>query len=209
MNWKRGFVFSGIHLILAASLMIWNETPFWQYIRTERNVPVSLPHYQPPEPSDPDYTFNPCDEGAVWDGEMPIQEQVVAFANVPASLITGGHTPCTIPSPLNRMLQERYGRTHRSESLTLTIVCAAVALQWLLVGGFPLIRPSRWWLEPGALITIFTFPMIGIAYISNTYHLPPLPLILAIIFWGYWFGLLVWKLCRSACTHPAPRRIRS
>ena len=136
--------------------MIWDEAPYWKYIRTERSVAVTLPHYQPPEPSDPDYSFNVCDEGGVWDGPMPIQEQVIAFANVPASSITGGHTPCATPTPLNRMLQRRYGRTHRSETLTLMTLCAAIAIQWLLVGGFPLTRPSRWRLEPGALITLFS-----------------------------------------------------
>ena len=195
MNWKRGCVFAGIHLTLAASLMIWDEAPFWKYLRTDRNAPVSLPHDQNADPLDPDLSLNRCDEGSVWDGPMPVPEQVIAFANFPAILIAGGHTPCATPSPLNRRLQKRYGRTHRSEALTLTILCAAVAIQWLLVGGFPLISPSHWRLDPGVLITTFTLPMLGLAFIPAIY---PLTFRLTLIFWASWLGLLIWNLGRSA-----------
>jgi hypothetical protein len=128
---------------------------------------------------------------------MSIQEQTVAFANMPAMFVTGGHTPCATPSPLNGIIQKRYGRTHKSEAITLLIMCAAIAIQWLLVGGFPLIDPRHWRFDPGALITVLTLPMLGIAFISNKYNLPPLPLFLMLIMWTYWFGFLVRNLWRS------------
>jgi len=195
MDWKRGCVFAGIHLTLAASLMIWDEAPFWNLIRTDRNISVTLPHDQDADSSDPFLSLNPCDEGTFRDGPMSAPEQVVAFANLPAILITGGHTPCTTPTPLNNMLQKRYGRTHRSEELTLAIICAAVVIQWLLVGGLPLTPPGHWRRNPGVLITAFTLPMLGLAIIPDIY---PLTLRLALLFWTYWFGLVVWNLGRSA-----------
>ena len=59
MNWKRGCAFAGIHLVIAVSLLIWDEAPDWRLIRTDRNVPVALPDYQPEASSGPDFSFNP------------------------------------------------------------------------------------------------------------------------------------------------------
>lgn len=183
--------------MIAVSLLIWDEAPDWRLIRTDRNVPVALPDYQPEASSGPDFSFNPCEEGGIVDGPMSIQEQTVAFANMPAMLVTGGHTPCATPSPLNAIIQKRYGRTHTSEALTLMILCVALAIQWLLVGGLPLTNPNHWRAEPGALITVLTLPMLGIAFITNKYNLPPLALYLTLILWANWFVLLIRNLCRS------------
>jgi hypothetical protein len=38
-------------------------------------------------------------------------------------MITGGHEPCNSPTLLDRMVQVRYGKTHKSEVLTSIILC--------------------------------------------------------------------------------------
>jgi hypothetical protein len=79
--------------------------------------------------------------------------------------ISGGE-PLTHPQ-LDRLVQMWTGKTHKSEMLTLTILCSAIAVQWSLIRTFPLSHPRRWWLEPGALITICTPPVAALAFIPG------------------------------------------
>lgn len=58
-----------------------------------------------------------------------------------------------------------------------------IALQWILVGAFPLIHPSRWFWEPGALITICTCTGILALF--------------APFIWMFWLALLVWRLLQG------------
>jgi hypothetical protein len=97
-----------------------------------------------------------------------------------------------------------YGKTHKSEMLTLTILCFAIAVQWLLIGTFPLSHPRRWWLEPGALITIFTPPMAALAFIPSEASRLIFP-IMTLIVWVYWLGTLTWHLGRWLRRFVAPR----
>jgi hypothetical protein len=56
-------------------------------------------------------------------------------------------------------------------------------------------RPRRWWLEPGALITLSTPPVAALAFIPGEVSRLILPL-LAVIVWVYWLGTLTWRLFR-------------
>lgn len=191
MNWRRGILLAGIHLFVAGSVLVWNESRFWQYIRTDRNRPVLLPN---PDPAMGQYA-NPC-EGWIWDGAMPPNQTILAYADLPVGMITGGHEPCNTPTQLDRMVQTYYGKTHKSEVLTLIILCSAIAVQWFLLGAFPLIHPIRWWLEPGALITVCTPAVAVLAFIPESvvtqFTLP----FLTLAGWIYWLGVVVWLLFR-------------
>jgi len=94
------------------------------------------------------------------------------------------------------MVQTYYGKTHKSEVLTLIILCAAIAVQWFLLGAFPVIHPKRWWLEPGALITVCTPAVAVLAFIPESvvtqFTLP----FLTLAGWIYWLGVVVWLLFR-------------
>jgi len=91
------------------------------------------------------------------------------------------------------MIQMRYGKTHNSEMLTLAILCSAIAVQWSLIGTFPMNHPRRWWLEPGALITSSPPFVAALAFIPNGV-LSLISSFLAIVLWVYWFRFLTWLL---------------
>jgi hypothetical protein len=138
--------------------------------------------------------FNPC-EGWKWEfGPIPPDQNILGFADLPVLLITGGHEPCNSPTRLDRAVQMRLGKTHKSEILTLVILCSAIAVQWLLLGAFPLNNSKRRWLEPGAMVTLCTLPALVLAFIPVIPRVT-LPL-LALLVWTYWALLLIYSLFR-------------
>jgi hypothetical protein len=208
MNWRRGLLLAGIHLAVTGSLMVWQESRAWRYF-------PSKPVLQQPADTEtvgPDgeitVSFKFCAEGSNWVGQQSPQERIVGFENLPVVLLSGWHTPCSTWGIVSWMVEERLHRTRISEVLIVTILCALVAMQWFLVGGFPLIRPHRWWWEPGAFITLCTLAALPFAFIRI---IDPVAMILASfagLAWLWWFGLLVWKtlhsgwhLARRAVTH--------
>jgi len=73
------------------------------------------------------------------------------------------------------------------------------------VGGYPLVRPRRWWLEPGAFITACTLPAaLASLLIPPAWDLrfpivdgiAMVPAVVAMLAWLWWFGLLIWKAIR-------------
>jgi hypothetical protein len=191
MNWRRGVVFAAIHFVLAVCLLVWEESGFWRYIRTEQNRP--LPSLQGAGRSTGEEPFNPCDEGGGWDGPLPPQVQIGWYANLPVVVITDGHIPCTYGlGRLDRAIEKRYGRTHKSEAMIVSILSAMIAAQWFLIGGFPLVLWRRWWLEPGAMITI-TIPIIAvIVFMPGAGRLYPISTFATLLVWCYWLiSLLV------------------
>jgi len=142
-------------------------------------------------------SINLCDEGGGFYGSPP-QAMISGLANLPVMLLTGWHTPCRFTiSPLDSVIEKRFHRTRISEVMILTILCALVAVQWFLVGGFPLIRPRRWWWEPGAFITLCTLSAYVLVLIPIIEALAKIPAYFAGLAWLWWFGLLVWKTLRS------------
>jgi hypothetical protein len=77
-------------------------------------------------------------------------------------------------------------------------LCLMIAIQWFLIGGFPLRQPGRWWDEPGAFITANNFVAACIAIIPVIDGLARFPALIALVGWLWWFGLLVWIPARWA-----------
>ena len=198
MNWRRGLFLAAIHLVVAGTLLAWNESEYWRYLRSEnlQDSPVHL--VSAAFQGDQTFSFRPCDEGVFVDSWYSPQWRISAFANLLVSLITGWHTPCTTPSFLGSIIESRFHRTRISEVLNIVILCILVSVEWLLVGGFPLIRPRFWWLEPGAFITMCTLAGIVLAVIPYTASVSVVPASVAELAWLYWFGLLLWTTLRSA-----------
>jgi hypothetical protein len=197
MNWRRGLLLAGINLAVTGSLLVWVESEYWRYI-------PSKPVLQRPvetETMGPDgeitISFHICDEGSDWFGHMSPREKLVGYENIPVVLLSGWHIPCSSGGTVTSMIEKRLHRTRISEIVILAILCTLVAIQWFLVGGFPLIRPRRWWWEPGAFITLGILAALPFAFIRV---IDPVAIILAFfagLAWLWWFGLLVWKTLRS------------
>jgi hypothetical protein len=72
-----------------------------------------------------------------------------------------------------------------------------IAMQWFLLGAFPLVRnPSwrRWWGEPGSFITVCAVLAGFLALFHPVEGAARLPASLAMLVWFLWFGLLVWRI---------------
>jgi hypothetical protein len=205
MNWRRGVALAAIHLAVAALVIVRTEADYWPAIRSER---VRVPVVEPPSATASDLmeaNFYPCDEGGIIDRTFSPGEIVIGAANMPEVLLLGWHEPCAQPTALDTVVEKRYGRTRRAEVLILTIQSAAFVVWWLLVGGSPLVRPRRWWLEPGALITACTLPAALVSLLIPTdwdLRFPivdgaaEVPASVAMLAWLWWVGLLIWKTIR-------------
>lgn len=144
-------------------------------------------------------SFNPCE---LW-GHTPVQESVVQLGNIPAFVVSQWRTDCPPKWSVARMLgvndtgllSDPNFRAMRRVDVAL---CLIIAVQWLLIGSFPLIQPKRWWAEPAAFITTCTAIASGIALIPGLDVLGRLPALIALLAWLWWFGLLLWKLFQLA-----------
>jgi len=73
------------------------------------------------------------------------------------------------------------------------VLCLLIAVQWFLIGSFPLIRSTRWWAEPSAFITLCTTIGSGIALLPVIDVLGRLAVLFAFFGWLWYFALLLWK----------------
>jgi hypothetical protein len=207
MNWRRGLVLAVIHLTVMVVVILCTEWHYWPGIRSERaRTPVVLP---PPATAEEvmEANFYPCDEGGIIDRPEAPREVLAGAANMPAAMLVGWHEPCAQPTALDTVVERRYGRTRRAELVILAVQCTVYAAWWLLVGGYPLVRPRRWWLEPGGFITACTIPaalaslLIPDAFASRhpvVAMTAMVPAMVAMLAWLWWFGLLIWKTSRFA-----------
>jgi len=190
---------AGIHLAVAGAMLAWQESGYWRYIKGGqfRPLPTTLKLAAFQE-GDQTIDFNPCSEGGFWDEVMSPQEKISGMANLPVVLLTGWHTPCASSGYLGSIVEARLHRTRTSETVIVAVLCVLVTVEWFLVGGFPLIQPRRWWLEPGAFITVCTLVGTALALIPYLAEVSIVFAGLAFLAWVWWFGLLVWTLIRSA-----------
>ena len=137
----------------------------------------------------------------MW-GEYSMPVEVVQGADMPAVEFSGWSEVCPSHSTLAGILHAGYPwrgvssiPAERKLSWGLGLL---IALQWFLVGAFPLNRPKRWWSEPGAFITVCTVIAFPFALIWPIGHVARLPALLAMLAWFWWFGLLVWNGVRFA-----------
>ncbi len=197
MNWRRGLLLAAIHLAVAASVLIWQESWSWRHIKSGLLDPMPAHLELAADKEGEAISFNPCEEGEGWYPHPSPPEKIVEAANLPVALLTGWHEACTLPGPLDSMVEKRLHRTRTSEIVILAILCVLVALQWFLAGGFPLIRPRRWWLEPGAFIALCTLAGAALALIPYVDLASVILAWVIILAWLWWFGLLVWKTSRA------------
>jgi hypothetical protein len=213
MQWRRGLLLAGIHLVVAGTLIIQMEARDAQSVRNREESTAEAAReaaLRPQAPVDAEsgkadteqdsetFVIDPC---SMW-VHYPVQQSVVVFANLPAFVLTGWRDVCPPHWSLAGMLHTggwlaQTAPKVAAQKLVDLGLGAIIAIQWFLVGGFPLIRSRRLWGEPGMFITICAVPAFGLAMIPAVDELALFPALLAFFAWLWWFGLLVWVGLRS------------
>jgi len=206
MNWRRGLLLAGIHLAVAAPLIVMLEARHEAFMRE---------HYVPPAPvkdesaskatlsgeEEQTVNFNPCDMTVDYSPE----QEFPTLINIPAATLAQWEQVCPAKWSLAGMLKVGYDWFPKPSAIPARrkVDCGfglLIAVQWFLVGSLPLIRPKRWWLEPGAFIACCA--VIGLLILP----LARLPALLAVLAWFWWFGLLLWQAARFGWNLVARKR---
>ena len=210
MNWARGLKFAGIHLAIAIPLIASEEIPRWQTEKIHSEVhknSVVLAAFQE-EPSTVEFTPI-CNE---W-RSISSAEKLLSVAETPALILSGWNSDC----PARWTSAGILGIDIRHHSLMQRLesdfsFCCLIAIQWILLGGLPLVKPRRWWLEPGAANTalacaaaVLCLAITGL----EMAHLHPaesftavfgliaaLAFLLILSTWLAWICLMLERLCR-------------
>ena len=190
VQWRRGLALAGIHLAICVPLIVWEEASTWDWVRSQENLqPLELARPVPPPPPDAvkpvdageTVSFSPC---GMW-YHMPLPQRIIVMGELPAAAFSQWGEPCPPIWSLAGFVGVRWpNHDSRRKEVELSIgLCGLIALQWILVGAFPLIHPRKWFWEPGALITICTCTGILALF--------------APFLWMFWLVLLVWRLLQG------------
>lgn len=199
MTWRRGLLLAGINFTVAAISFVQLEAVTWHWTRSGSIAPTTAHAELAAFQDEPVWSSNPCDFG-IWDNGYSPLSLVAGAASLPVSLATGWHTPCNPNrSVFTRQVDAAFGRnTRRSEVVAVVCLCLLVFVLWGLVGGLPLARSSRWWLDPGAAITLCTLVGFLLALVPYTSEWCRLTASAACLGWVWWLGLLLWKPAHHA-----------
>jgi len=223
MNWRRGLLLAGINLAVAVPIILMMEAKDQKEALTPKEIMAKTPREavpRPPEPPTPKpahanpeqaeetVTFDPC---GMWGAHYPTQVVVVQAVGMPSLPLAGWGNGCPPHWSLAGRLRGRWTwpptplwmETERKIDAGL---CLFIAIQWFLMGGFPLVRTQKWWADPGAFITACTALAGGISLIPVIGEFARLPALIAMLAWLWWFGLLVWKTFQFGWRLTAARR---
>ena len=202
MNWRRGIVFAVIHALIVLVFIVTDESRDWPTARISKYVDNDVQRVAWQE--DQGLGFDPCSGGYI-DG-ISQAERVVTFANFPVMGITGWPSACPQRSLAAKFAEKAlHTKGRETQSAVHVIVETIVMVEWLLIGGFPFVRRSRWWPEPGALITICTIAGFALAMIPLFTRLTAVPCVGAFVGWLWWFGALLLKGVRAVRAHQLAR----
>jgi hypothetical protein len=172
----------------------------------EAAIKPPKPVYPAPAPASPEdaeaeqtvsFRMNPCTMAFHY----PPQVDFFSGVDMPAFFLAGWGDECPPAWTLAERLRGVMTWPPTASSMAAQRGVDAcfvflIALQWILMGAFPLVRNPRWrrwWGEPGTFITVcaviggllmLIYPNTGAA------RLFALPAMLA---WFWWFGLLAWR----------------
>jgi hypothetical protein len=208
MDWRRGLLLAGINLAVAVPIILMMEASDQEDALTPEEIMSKAPMEAAPRPPDPP-TSKPAEANAKQAEETVTLDPcmmwvhystpvVVVQAVGPPAVALAGWDDCPPHWSLAGRLRGTWAwpptplwmETQREIDAGLFLF---IAIQWFLVGGFPLVRTQKWWADPGSFITACTALAGGIVLIPVIHEAARLLALIAILGWFWWFGLLVWK----------------
>ncbi len=210
MNWRRGLLLAGINLAVAVPMILMMEARDQKDALTQEEImakdardvvpkppePPTAPEpaQAKPEQAEGTVTFDPC---GMW-VHYPGQVVVVQAADMPALALAGWEDVCPPHWSLAGRLRGKmtwpptplWMETQRKIDAGLSLF---IAIQWFLLGGFPLVRARKWWADPGSFITACAVLAGVMALIPVVDEIARLPALIAMFAWLWWFGLLAWR----------------
>ncbi len=192
-------------------MLLMTEARDQKYALTQEEIMAKAARKDPPPPPEPptpephqasaeqveqtvSFTFDPCTMSVHY----PAQVVVVQAADLPSFVLAGWEVGCPPQWSLAGRLRGKMTWPptpfwmERQREIDAGL-CLLIAIQWFLMGGFPLVRTRKWWDEPGSFITGCTVLAGAIALIPVVEGLARLPALIAMLAWLLWFGLLAWK----------------
>jgi hypothetical protein len=220
MNWWRARRFASIHFAIAIILVTWETAPRYSTEKIHSANARPALQFAAYQEEGGTVEFTPICE--MW-RSLSWQEKVLGFSEFPASVISGWNSDCPAAWTTAGMIGIDMRHHSLSKAIASSIVyCLLVGFQWLILGGLPLIRPHRWWLESGACNTACTVIAVlcgsvtsGLDQIASEGALlvfgVPAFLLLIVIFltWPAWLVLLIWKGALSGWKHAASMKRKS
>jgi len=165
-------------------------------------APVPASPEAPANPENPEgeqtVSFPPC---GMW-VHYPPQVVVLQGADMPALALAGWEMECPLHWSIAGKLRgisewppsPSWMATQRQVDVGFGLL---IALQWFLMGAFPLLR-TRGWREllrdPGSFITVCSVSAALFALIPSIDGVSQLPSLFAMLGWYWWFGFLISRL---------------
>lgn len=189
MNWRRGFYFVLIHLLIALPIIVQQEVNQWRSVQqdeTPQGSPVLRAAFQGDT-----IPFDPIHECRFW---KP-QEQLLIMVNPLADVLVGWNDPQAAKFTLHSALGRLLGK-HSTANFVLTDICflLLISLQWQFFASFPLVGSRYRWFEPSVLITICA--ALACLFLLVPAELYRLPMVVAFMAWLVWLLLLLGGLSK-------------
>lgn len=201
MKFRRGVLFAAIHLAIAIPILVSLEHRDAEYVR-DHYVPNARLYDGDPGTDSGKRT----DEGEVIVNLDPCRmtfhfepnQRLLHYVNLPAFLVSAWRYPC----PPHWSLAWNF---HRNPILALTPAnlevlreedigfALLIAIQWLVVGVFPLSPQARLMAQPEWFITFCAVIAGVLVWIRPIAELALFPAVLACFAWFWWCGLLSWR----------------
>ena len=214
MDWRRGLLLAAINVAVAVPMILMMEHRDSESALVSEEIMAKAPMKDPPGPpkaATPGYSqATPEKPGetvsfdlwAMW-ADPPVQVVVLQGGDMLPVVLAGWEYDCPAPWSLAGRLRGRWTwpptpfwmETQRKIDAGL---CLFIAVQWFLVGAFPLARTRNWWADPGAFITACTVLAGAIAMIPVVGGAARLPALFAMLAWFWWLGFVIWKALQLA-----------
>jgi hypothetical protein len=179
-----------------------------QQAQSERPAPSPAEVVPASKASDDDVTLDMC---SLTDQYSP-REKIAGIADPVAISIAGWRALCpprwsVAGILISTMWVSPTAAQFAKERIVDVIFLLLIAVQWLLVGGFPL-RPHRGlWGDPATHITACTVAAGALSLVPNIESFCTLPMLYAFTAWFWWLSLLIRSGARSGLNWIAARRL--